>query len=94
LKSRINGEADHQYDYPSDIAESVQDLSTTAASAWSSFANKNLKVSLLAHFIRAKLISRTPTYPSQFPLREWKLLISPRPFPMLSVELPRMELQI
>lgn len=34
-----------QYDYPSDITESVQDMSQTAASAWSSFANKNLKVS-------------------------------------------------
>jgi hypothetical protein len=33
-----------QYDYPNDIAESVSDLSTQAASAWASFANKNLKV--------------------------------------------------
>ncbi|ORX35932.1 BAR domain-containing family protein [Kockovaella imperatae] len=31
------------YDYPSDIAESVQDMGQQAASAWSSFANKNLK---------------------------------------------------
>ncbi|KAK1926821.1 putative cytoplasm protein [Papiliotrema laurentii] len=31
------------YDYPSDIAESVTDLSHQATSAWSSFANKNLK---------------------------------------------------
>ncbi|ORY32297.1 BAR domain-containing family protein [Naematelia encephala] len=31
------------YDYPSDIAESVSDISTQAASVWSTFANKNLK---------------------------------------------------
>ncbi|KAL7419502.1 BAR domain-containing protein [Cryptotrichosporon argae] len=31
------------YDYPSDLAESVQDVGAQAASAWASFANKNLK---------------------------------------------------
>jgi hypothetical protein len=34
-----------QYDYPNDVAESVNDLSHQAASAWATFANKNLKVS-------------------------------------------------
>jgi hypothetical protein len=37
-----------QYDYPTDITESVSDVGQQAASAWSTFANKNLKVRLLS----------------------------------------------
>lgn len=33
-----------QYDYPSDVTESVGEMGQQAASAWSTFANKNLKV--------------------------------------------------
>jgi hypothetical protein len=33
-----------QYDYPVDITESVGEIGQQATSAWSSFANKNLKV--------------------------------------------------
>lgn len=42
---RTDGRADNQYDYPTDVAENVNEMSAQAASAWASFANKNLKVS-------------------------------------------------
>lgn len=34
-----------QYDYPTDVVENVNEMSQQAASAWATFANKNLKVS-------------------------------------------------
>jgi hypothetical protein len=35
-----------KYDYPNDIGETFGEVSAQAASAWSDFANKNLKVCL------------------------------------------------
>jgi hypothetical protein len=92
LPGIVATKADEQYDYPSDIAESVQDMSSSAASAWSSFANKNLKVSLRDPFLRVRADIRTLT--SQVPLRANRHLISQRPFLTLWAEPPRTELQI
>ncbi|KAI9635300.1 putative cytoplasm protein [Dioszegia hungarica] len=47
------------YDYPNDVAESVNDLSHQAASAWATFANKNLK--------NTSLPIPVPAQPSQGP---------------------------
>lgn len=33
-----------KYDYPSDVTEGISEVGHQAASAWNTFANKNLKV--------------------------------------------------
>lgn len=70
-------------------------MSQSAVSAWSSFANKNLKASLLSYpsFIMHHLTDRTPISPSRFLRKLLKLLINLKLSLTPFLELPRLELQ-
>lgn len=54
------------YDYPNDVAESVNEMGAQAASAWASFANKNLKNTSLPIPVPSQP-TKTPAQPKTLP---------------------------